>query len=259
MGLPLKAALEKANGFDTLLGLQAELKLPDGAIATRLDCTVSDWINAKNYDRNRKDWLRALRWLLVEKWQHDEDVATNKIGLSEGETIFYDDTPEGGMIMLAHWPEGFVLRYDGEIVWRSWLPASKDEPIPTGPTPNARAFMAANDLWPVISGDVSNDKKTGARIGRYILEDGKRFDLTTADARTLPEGYPIWKLPELKPAEPTDQDLVNAMHRHMEAIRELRAQLYARDIKIEFSAQTEAANNPWLYARYTKQMAPKDQ
>ena len=102
----------------------------------------------------RAVWLRALRWLLVEKWQHDEDVAVNKIGLSEGETIFYDDTPEA-------------------------------------------------------------------------------------------------------PAEPTGQDLVNAMHGHMEAIQELRTQLYARDIKIEFSAQTEVANNPWIYARYTKQMAPK--
>lgn len=29
-------------------------------------------------------------------------------------------TKEGGRVVLAHWPEGFVLRYHGEIVWRSW-------------------------------------------------------------------------------------------------------------------------------------------
>lgn len=31
------------------------------------------------------------------------------------------DTEAGGTIVLAKWPEGFVLRYHGEIVWRSWV------------------------------------------------------------------------------------------------------------------------------------------
>ena len=30
------------------------------------------------------------------------------------------DTPDGGVIRLSQWPEGFVLWYHGEIVWRSW-------------------------------------------------------------------------------------------------------------------------------------------
>lgn len=30
------------------------------------------------------------------------------------------ETEEGGMVVLARWPEGYILRYHGEIVWRSW-------------------------------------------------------------------------------------------------------------------------------------------
>ena len=29
-------------------------------------------------------------------------------------------TPEGGIIRLSRWPEGYVLWYNGRIVWRSW-------------------------------------------------------------------------------------------------------------------------------------------
>lgn len=31
-----------------------------------------------------------------------------------------ETTPEGGVIRLSKWPEGYVLWYHGEIVWRSW-------------------------------------------------------------------------------------------------------------------------------------------
>ena len=30
------------------------------------------------------------------------------------------ETPDGGVIRLSQWPEGFVLWYHGQIVWRSW-------------------------------------------------------------------------------------------------------------------------------------------
>jgi len=31
------------------------------------------------------------------------------------------DTEAGGTIRLSKWPEGFILRYHGEVVWRSWV------------------------------------------------------------------------------------------------------------------------------------------
>ncbi|HYC66656.1 hypothetical protein [Brevundimonas sp.] len=33
------------------------------------------------------------------------------------------ETPDGGVVRLSQWPEGFVLWYHGEIVWRSWREA----------------------------------------------------------------------------------------------------------------------------------------
>lgn len=32
----------------------------------------------------------------------------------------YIETGDGGMIALVEQPEGFLLRYHGEVVWRSW-------------------------------------------------------------------------------------------------------------------------------------------
>jgi hypothetical protein len=41
--------------------------------------------------------------------------------MSEEVKSLYDEpTPEGGVIRLAKWPEGYVLWHHGEIVWRSW-------------------------------------------------------------------------------------------------------------------------------------------
>lgn len=36
-----------------------------------------------------------------------------------------EPTPEGGVIRLAKWPEGYVLWFHGEIVWRSWAKAEQ--------------------------------------------------------------------------------------------------------------------------------------
>lgn len=30
------------------------------------------------------------------------------------------DTAEGGKIVLSRYPEGFILRHHGEVVWREW-------------------------------------------------------------------------------------------------------------------------------------------
>jgi hypothetical protein len=34
--------------------------------------------------------------------------------------LFKDHTPDGGMIRLEHWPEGYVLWWHGRIQFRSW-------------------------------------------------------------------------------------------------------------------------------------------
>lgn len=40
--------------------------------------------------------------------------------LVETVTYFSAETPEGGIIKLCKWPEGYVLWYHGEIAWKSW-------------------------------------------------------------------------------------------------------------------------------------------
>lgn len=35
--------------------------------------------------------------------------------------LFKQATPDGGIIRLAKWPEGYVLWHHGSIVWRSWV------------------------------------------------------------------------------------------------------------------------------------------
>lgn len=40
--------------------------------------------------------------------------------------IHSEETPEGGVVRLSKWPEGYVLWYHGEIVWRSWIRAPQE-------------------------------------------------------------------------------------------------------------------------------------
>jgi hypothetical protein len=35
-------------------------------------------------------------------------------------TWYEGDTLEGGKIVLSHYPEGYILRHHGEVVWREW-------------------------------------------------------------------------------------------------------------------------------------------
>lgn len=50
---------------------------------------------------------------------HDKDPLASDSGNTEQE-IGEDQTPEGGVIRLSRWPEGYVLWYHGAIVWKSW-------------------------------------------------------------------------------------------------------------------------------------------
>jgi len=43
-------------------------------------------------------------------------------------TLFAVATPQGGILRLERWPEGFVLWHHGEIVWRSWKTVPGAEP-----------------------------------------------------------------------------------------------------------------------------------
>lgn len=62
-------------------------------------------------------------------------------------------------------------------------------------TPKAAEFVKANDDSPVVEGRVNEpDPRKPAKGGTYTLESGKSFRLNLADCRSLPTGYPRWKL-----------------------------------------------------------------
>ena len=37
--------------------------------------------------------------------------------------LIQETTPDEGLIRLEYWPEGYILWYHGEAVWRSWRKA----------------------------------------------------------------------------------------------------------------------------------------
>lgn len=62
------------------------------------------------------------------------------------------------------------------------------------PTENALAFMKANDASDVVEGSA----KGPGRGGYYRLADGRVFELTVADCRSIPDGYPRWLFEDRK-------------------------------------------------------------
>lgn len=40
--------------------------------------------------------------------------------MSTSTTRYEEKTPEGGVIRMQQWPEGYELWYHGMCVWRSW-------------------------------------------------------------------------------------------------------------------------------------------
>ena len=42
-------------------------------------------------------------------------------------TLYSETTPEGGVLRLSKWPEGYVLWHHGKIVFRSWIDVATQE------------------------------------------------------------------------------------------------------------------------------------
>ncbi|WP_019567350.1 hypothetical protein [Agrobacterium sp. 10MFCol1.1] len=48
------------------------------------------------------------------------DKRFKPVKIEEDMVRFRGDTSEGGKIVLCEYPEGFILRHHGEVVWREW-------------------------------------------------------------------------------------------------------------------------------------------
>jgi len=61
-------------------------------------------------------------------------------------------------------------------------------------TQRADAFMAANDISPVVSGrvDPPDPRVDVPRTAHYRLANGRRFALSADVCKTLRPGYPKW-------------------------------------------------------------------
>jgi hypothetical protein len=95
--------------------------------------------------------------------------------------------PEGGVIRLAKWPEGYVLWYHGEIVWRSWL--NKPQHI---------SVTLSADTKPVRDAIAAAQQKLGGNDARRIIGDWLAT-LISWQARTAGHSRPAagWPTPHV--------------------------------------------------------------
>ncbi len=75
-------------------------------------CTASEYVDAET--------LAAM----LDKSERTALAPTNQMISDSDSTLFKEATPDGGVIRLAKWPEGYVLWFHGEIVWRTWFAAA---------------------------------------------------------------------------------------------------------------------------------------
>jgi hypothetical protein len=91
----------------------------------------------------------------------DADV---KAGMDETDastwTRYEGDTAEGGKIVLSNYPEGYILRHHGEVVWREWDRKLEAQEIPQ------REYA-----WSTIEADIA--RKSMARKGSVNREPSK--------------------------------------------------------------------------------------
>lgn len=79
---------------------------------------MTDYMERCPYKREYDSWRRQC-W--VEGWHKAErEYEESQKPKPELEDLYSEETPDGGIIRLARWPEGYVLWHHGEIVWKEW-------------------------------------------------------------------------------------------------------------------------------------------
>lgn len=67
--------------------------------------------------------MKALLWVFrLAQYVAPPGVLVEVLPIKvEGDMVrFEGDTAEGGKIVLCEYPEGYILRHHGEVVWREW-------------------------------------------------------------------------------------------------------------------------------------------
>lgn len=100
--------------------------------------------------------------------------------MAETISLYHEKTPEGGILRLSKWPEGYVLWHHGKIVWRSWIVG--------GGTQRERANSMGADLW--IRG---TDSELNTRDECYLVAGW--LDQFHNDKRPLDQRFGSWDYP----------------------------------------------------------------
>jgi hypothetical protein len=92
----------------------------------------------------------------------DADVRSEREDETDASTWtrYEGDTAEGGKIVLSNYPEGYILRHHGEVVWREW-----DRKLDAEETPNRE------NVWDTIEADIA--RKSMIRKGGVNREPSK--------------------------------------------------------------------------------------
>lgn len=122
------------------------------------------------------------------EYLHDEDIFS--VGFK---------TKDDGRIVLANWPEGYAIRYHGEIVWRSW---KQDEKLAT-----ARAAEGVKQIAVNISANITKAvKEIQDEIARCT---GVKKEMLGGAADAMPETDSM-KPDERKKVAPALSDIVTS-------------------------------------------------
>lgn len=92
----------------------------------------------------------------------DADVRSNAADTTDAMTWtrYEGDTAEGGKIVLSNYPEGYILRHHGEVVWREW-----DRKL------DAKEIPSRGNAWDKIEADIA--RKSMPRKGGVNREPSK--------------------------------------------------------------------------------------
>jgi hypothetical protein len=107
-------------------------------------------------------------------------------------TLYTGFTPESGVISLMRWPEGFVLRYHGEHVWKSWDPrtpavALSEEAIVQAAITALNQWLDSEDDEGKIAWDrIVEDLELGSDVEPWLEQAAKVGARAAAALRTAP-------------------------------------------------------------------------